>query len=134
MFWFWPREACETSAPQPGIEPAPLALKGGVLATGPPGKSQLKVQKPALPLWNNAEPISRPPGSLLEQDLPLGPQIHTKDDCKHFKTGREDSPKKHLGSLDVQISRRSMTILWNPVAPSGIKNFNYHLKKGVLII
>ena len=28
-------------APQPGIEPAPVALKGKVLTTGPAGKSEL---------------------------------------------------------------------------------------------
>ena len=39
MFWFFCLEACGSIAPQPGIEPAPLALKGEVLTTGPPGKS-----------------------------------------------------------------------------------------------
>jgi len=31
-------EACGIIAPQPGIEPAPPALEGKVLTTGPPGK------------------------------------------------------------------------------------------------
>nr|XP_058899965.1 interleukin-34 isoform X3 [Kogia breviceps] len=31
--------ACGILAPQPGIEPAPTALEGEVLTTGPPGKS-----------------------------------------------------------------------------------------------
>ena len=98
MFWFfWPGEACEISAPQPGIEPVPPALKGEVLATGPPGKSQLKVWKPAFPLWNNAEPISRPPGSAVRTRSAIRSPDTPKDDCKHFKTGGEDSPKKHLG-------------------------------------
>ena len=35
-FWLW---ACGISASQAGIKRAPLALKGEVLATGPPGKS-----------------------------------------------------------------------------------------------
>ena len=39
MFWFLGCEACEIPAPQPGIEPAPSALEGKVLTTGPPGKS-----------------------------------------------------------------------------------------------
>ena len=39
MFWFFGREACEILAPRPGIEPTPPALEGGVLTTGPPGKS-----------------------------------------------------------------------------------------------
>ena len=40
MFWFfWPR-ACGILALRPGIEPAPPALEGEVLITGPPGKSQ----------------------------------------------------------------------------------------------
>ena len=33
------REACEILAPPPGIEPAPPALEGEVLTTGPPRKS-----------------------------------------------------------------------------------------------
>ena len=40
MFWFFGHEACGILAPQPGIEPAPPALEGEVLTTGPPGKSQ----------------------------------------------------------------------------------------------
>ena len=39
---FFGREACGILAPQPGIEPTPLALEGEVLITGLPGKS-LKV-------------------------------------------------------------------------------------------
>ena len=37
---FWPRcTACRILVPQPGIEPAPPALEGGILTTGLPGKS-----------------------------------------------------------------------------------------------
>ena len=39
MFWFFGHEACAILAPRPGIEPAPPALEGEVLTTGPPGKS-----------------------------------------------------------------------------------------------
>ena len=39
MFWFFGPEAYGILAPQPGIEPAPPALEGEVLTTGPPGKS-----------------------------------------------------------------------------------------------
>ena len=39
MFWFFGQEACGILAPRPGIEPAPPALEGEVLTTGPPGKS-----------------------------------------------------------------------------------------------
>ena len=39
MFWFFGPEACGILAPQPGIEPAPPALEGEVLTTGPPRKS-----------------------------------------------------------------------------------------------
>ena len=35
---FWPRGMCDLS-PRLGIEPAPPALEGEVLTTGPPGKS-----------------------------------------------------------------------------------------------
>ena len=41
MFWFFGCEACGILAPPPGIEPAPPALEGEVLTTGPPGKSPL---------------------------------------------------------------------------------------------
>ena len=39
MFWFFGLKACGILAPRPGIEPAPPALEGEVLTTGPPGKS-----------------------------------------------------------------------------------------------
>ena len=39
MFWFFGREACGILAPRLGIKPAPPALEGEVLTTGPPGKS-----------------------------------------------------------------------------------------------
>ena len=38
--WLFGREACGILVPQPGIEPAPPALKSKVLTTGPLGKSQ----------------------------------------------------------------------------------------------
>ena len=40
MFWFLGHEACVILAPWPGIKPAPPALEGEVLTTGPPEKSQ----------------------------------------------------------------------------------------------
>ena len=39
MFWFFDHEAYGILVPQPGIEPAHLALKGEVLTTKVPGKS-----------------------------------------------------------------------------------------------
>ena len=39
MFWFFGRKACGILAPRSGIGPAPTALEGEVLTTGPPGKS-----------------------------------------------------------------------------------------------
>ena len=52
------RKACGILAPQPGIEPAPPALEGEVLTTGPPGKSlcseNLTSLKPKI-LDNNTE-------------------------------------------------------------------------------
>ena len=39
MLWFFGLEASGISAPRPGIEPAPPALKGKILTTGLPGKS-----------------------------------------------------------------------------------------------
>ena len=38
-FWLFDHEAWGILTPQPGIEPAPPALEGEVLATGPPEKS-----------------------------------------------------------------------------------------------
>ena len=43
MFWFFGQEACGILASRPGIEPAPPALEGEVLTTGPPGKSPFSV-------------------------------------------------------------------------------------------
>ena len=39
MFWSFGNEACGILAPPSEIEMASSALKGGVLTTGPPGKS-----------------------------------------------------------------------------------------------
>ena len=40
FFTFWPHPAaCGALVPQPGINPAPTVLEGGILTTGPPGKS-----------------------------------------------------------------------------------------------
>ena len=39
MFWIFSHEACGIFTPWPGIEPAPPALEGEILTTGPPGKS-----------------------------------------------------------------------------------------------
>ena len=41
MFWVFGPEARGILAPQPGIEPAPPALEGEVLTTGPPETSPL---------------------------------------------------------------------------------------------
>ena len=38
MFWFFGHTSCGILAPQPGIEPKPPALEGGVWSTGPPVK------------------------------------------------------------------------------------------------
>ena len=43
MFWFFGHEACGILAPWTGIEPAPPALEGEVLTTGPPGKSLIDI-------------------------------------------------------------------------------------------
>ena len=39
VFFFFGHEACRILHPQPGIEPASLALEVKFLTTGPPGKS-----------------------------------------------------------------------------------------------
>ena len=38
MFWLFGSKECGILAPRPGIEPAPPALEGEVLATGQPGR------------------------------------------------------------------------------------------------
>ena len=45
MFWLFGPEACGILACRPGIEPAPPALEGEVLTTGPPGKSLVSTFK-----------------------------------------------------------------------------------------
>ena len=40
MFWFFGLKAYGILGSWPGIEPAPPALEGEILTTGPPGKSQ----------------------------------------------------------------------------------------------
>ena len=40
MFWFFGYETLGILACQPGMEPAPPALEGEVLTTGPPGKCE----------------------------------------------------------------------------------------------
>ena len=39
MFWFFGCKACGILAPLPGAEPAPLALEGEILTSGPAQKS-----------------------------------------------------------------------------------------------
>ena len=55
MFWFFGRHVCGVLAPQPGIEPAPPALEGEVLTTGPPGKPNgiFFVDSLYIYMWNN---------------------------------------------------------------------------------
>ena len=40
MFWPFGSKACRILDPWPGMKPAPSALEGKALTTGPPGKSQ----------------------------------------------------------------------------------------------
>ena len=66
MLWSSNHEACEIPAPRPGIEPAPLALEGEVLTTGPGGKSHGKgffsegtrERSPSLPVLRLFPPVS----------------------------------------------------------------------------
>ena len=61
MFWFFGREACGILAPRPGIEPAPPALEGEVLTTGPPRKSPCRVfSEASLEDTNSKRPVPRP--------------------------------------------------------------------------
>ena len=52
---FFGCEACGILAPQPGMEPAPPALEGKVLTTGPPAKSPascFNTENKYLPSWS----------------------------------------------------------------------------------
>ena len=64
MFWFYGQEAWRVLAPWPGIKPAPPALEGKVLTTGPPGKSFIillkALQRPCLTV--GSQPILPLPG------------------------------------------------------------------------
>ena len=56
MFWLFGCETCWILAPWPGAEPAPPALEGKVLITGPPGKCLPLLSFPSpsleyLPAW-----------------------------------------------------------------------------------
>ena len=45
MYWLFGWKTCEIVAPGPGIKQTQPALKGEVLAAGPPGKSLSKLFK-----------------------------------------------------------------------------------------
>ena len=57
MFYFLGHEACGLLAPPPGIEPAPSALEGEVLTTGPAGKSLFAIN--ILVVHQNAQDSER---------------------------------------------------------------------------
>ena len=48
MFWYFGHEACGILAPQPGIEPAPLALEGGFLSREVPLQCFLEYSKSCI--------------------------------------------------------------------------------------
>ena len=54
MSWFLGHRAYGILAPRPGIEPAPPALEGEVLTTGPAGKSLKSPLKGHCPLSSQA--------------------------------------------------------------------------------
>ena len=43
MLWFFGQEVCEILTPQPRIKPAPPALEGEALTSGPLGKSHVSL-------------------------------------------------------------------------------------------
>ena len=45
--------ACGTLVPQPGIEPASLALQGRFFMAGPPGKSHQALNRYRISLWED---------------------------------------------------------------------------------
>ena len=50
--------ACGILIPQPEIEPAPTALQGGFLTTGPPGKSQVPLSSKHHPrVFSNTQSL-----------------------------------------------------------------------------
>ena len=74
MFWLCGLKACGILAPQPGIEPVPLALEGKVLTTGPAGKSLTSLLKFAslVHLWYQLSGVSFLENELRNGDLLAG--------------------------------------------------------------
>ena len=65
-------EICEILAPQAETEPAPLALKGKVLTTGPSGKSELPEKSHSC--------------NILESQKKC-PKAHDEQNIKHLNSG-----------------------------------------------
>ena len=109
IFWFVGCKACEILAPQPRIEPTPLALEGKVLTTGSPGKSQsrviLKELRPESPALRGGcehrqswETCGCPPGNPKapkEIQLQAPPRAGTPGDTAKERT--LPSSQTHMG-------------------------------------
>ena len=52
MFQCFGHEACEISAPWPGVEHAPPIFEGKILTTGPPGKSHIVTILKSMTQWH----------------------------------------------------------------------------------
>ena len=75
MFWFFGHKACGILAPWPGIEPAPSALEGKVLTTGPPGKSGFQsFDHSEYNSWHMGKSLAL---SLTLKEGPLSPAVGT---------------------------------------------------------
>ena len=68
MLWFFGCKTCGILAPWPGIEPAPPALEGEVLTTGPPEKSldffKIKLNIHMFYVWFSISTSSLPKRNL----------------------------------------------------------------------
>ena len=87
MFWFFGCEACGILAPRPGIEPAPPALEGEVLTTGPPGKSRLLSILNRKNTWSCIELQPHLLGSNSQRDCWLESQVVPEAETKMGRQG-----------------------------------------------
>ena len=87
IFWFFGHEAYGTLVPRPRMQPAPLALEGEVLTTGPPGKSRPSFSKSLGPdfqtPYGNGRSLSSSGNKSLSRWLLL-PQLPIPFQFIHF--------------------------------------------------
>ena len=92
MFWVFGPEARGILAPWPGIEPAPPALEGKVLTTGPPGSPETDTLDSRSHLWHWGA------GGTLRRCLKLFPPQRKEE-------GNESLTPKVTGSIFTESKK-----------------------------